>query len=177
MAIVYGVVKQHNGFINVYSEPEIGTTFRIYLPVNEKAVRLQEKKPLPDLPAGGTETLLIAEDELFVRNLLYSVLTGFGYTVILAENGQDAVAKFAQHRDTVKLLLLDMIMPCMNGQEALQEIRRMQPGIKAFYLSGYTADFIKSRGVNEEGVELISKPFQPLDLLRKIRETLDNNSV
>jgi PAS domain S-box-containing protein len=173
MAIVYGVVRQHNGFITVSSEPEIGTTFRIYLTINEKVTDLQEKQFLPDSPVGGTETLLIAEDELFVRTLLDSVLTGFGYTVILAENGQDAVEKFAQHRDSVKLLLLDMIMPCMNGQEALQEIRRMQPGIKAFYLSGYTADFIKSRGVNEEGIELISKPFQPLDLLRKIRNVLD----
>jgi len=173
MAIVYGIVKQHRGFINVYSEPLIGTTFRIYIPMIEKELA-EAEEVIPSLPPkGGTETILVAEDDTAVRTLVQEVLTGFGYVVIPAEDGQDAVEKFRANRDTIKLILMDIIMPKMNGKEASREIRRLDGAVKILYSSGYTLDVIQSRDVLDEGEELVMKPVQPLELLRKVRELLD----
>jgi polar amino acid transport system substrate-binding protein len=173
MAIVYGIIKQHKGFINVYSELGRGTTFRIYLPVCDRGQGEHEAVPVPVAPKGGTETILLAEDNSSVSTLIETILGSYGYQVILAIDGQEAIEKFGAHREDIKLVLMDVIMPGKNGQEALQEIRLLQPDIRAFYLSGYTADFIQSRGVKEEGIELIMKPIQPMELLRKVRRALD----
>ena len=174
MAIVYGIVKQHHGFINVYSEPQIGTTFRIYIPLIEMGNAENEEIIVQAPPKGGTETILVAEDDAAVRTLVQEVLTSFGYVVIPAEDGEDAVEKFTAHRDTVKLILMDIIMPKMNGKEAYYEISRLDPDVKIIYSSGYTLDIIQGRNVLDEGAELIMKPVQPLELLRKVRELLDN---
>jgi polar amino acid transport system substrate-binding protein len=173
MAIIYGIIKQHNGFINVYSEPGHGTTFRIYLPIDEKANGFHtiETEPVP--PVGGNETILVAEDEPSVRELVAKVLESHGYNVILAEDGADAVEKFKAHQDTIRLILMDMIMPKKNGKDAYEEISRIKPGVKLLFTSGYTSDFIENRGVSEEVVELIMKPVQPIELLRRVREILD----
>jgi polar amino acid transport system substrate-binding protein len=173
MAIVFGIVRQHKGFINVYSEPGIGTTFRIYLPLAQAEPADDAGNEVKEAPRGGTETILLAEDDANVSKLVTTVLENFGYTVIQAEDGQVAVEKFCAHRGEVQLLLLDMIMPRKSGKEAYQEISRMKPGVRVLYSSGYTADFMQSRGVEEEGIELIMKPVQPMELLRKIREMLD----
>lgn len=173
MAIVYGIVKQHRGFINVYSEPQIGTTFRIYIPLMEHELATDEEIAAPEPPKGGTETILVAEDDAAVRALVQEVLAGFGYTVISAGDGQDAVEKFAAHSAEVRLVLMDIIMPGKNGKEACHEIRQLAPDVKVLYSSGYTLDIIQSRDVLDEGAELIMKPVQPLELLRKIRELLD----
>jgi PAS domain S-box-containing protein len=173
MAIVYGIVQQHNGFISVYSEPGHGSTFRIFLPIVEPEQSSHEEKTTQNLPRRGYETILLAEDDVTVRELVVSVLTSFGYDVIQAENGEEAVEKFAANRSRIRLILLDMIMPKKNGDKAYEEICRLQPGVRALYMSGYTADFIQNRGVSEAGVELIMKPVQPLELLRKVRELLD----
>ncbi|QEM70193.1 response regulator [Geobacter sp. FeAm09] len=173
MAIVYGIVKQHNGFINVYSEPGQGTTFRIYIPVSGQGPGPQQEAAEPAAPEVGTETILIAEDEVDVRGLMENILTRYGYQVILAEDGQEAVEKFTTNRGKIHLVLMDVIMPRKSGQEAVAEIRRLQPDMKVCYASGYTADFIRNRGVIDEGIELIMKPVQPLELLRKVREILD----
>jgi len=173
LSIVYGIVKRHSGFINVYSEQGKGTTFRIYLPlINRKAVAVIDMPVLP-MPKRGSETILVAEDDETVRNLVYSLLSEFGYKVILAEDGQDAVDKFAVNSDRIKLVIMDIIMPRKNGKEAHDEIMRMNPCIKVLYISGYTAEIMEVRGEIEEGTELITKPVQPMDLLRKIREILD----
>jgi two-component system cell cycle sensor histidine kinase/response regulator CckA len=173
MAIVYGIVKQHRGFINVYSEPLIGTTFRIYIPMIEKELA-EAEEIIPSLPPkGGSETILVAEDDVAVRTLVQEILTGFGYVVIPAVDGQDAVEKFRANRDTIKLILMDIIMPKMNGKEASREIRHLDSAVKILYSSGYTLDIIQSRNVLDEGEELVMKPVQPLELLRKVRELLD----
>jgi two-component system NtrC family sensor kinase len=173
LSIVYGIVKQHNGSVNVYSEPGKGTTFRIYLPlVGQETAAVEEGKARP-MPRGGTETILLAEDEPAVRKLVEIVLTEFGYTVIPAEDGQDAVEKFKANRERVSLLLMDLIMPGKNGREAYEEIRRMAPDVRVLFSSGYTADIIRSRGELDEGAELIYKPVDPLTLAAKVREVLD----
>ncbi|WP_129127631.1 PocR ligand-binding domain-containing protein [Geomonas oryzae] len=173
MAIVYGIVKQHNGIINVYSEPGHGTTFRIYLPVQEARSETDVPVAQMEAPRGGSETILLAEDDAEVRSLVVSILSQFGYDVIQAVDGQDVVEQFAANRERVAMILMDMIMPKKNGKEAYEEISLLQPGVKVLYSSGYTADFIQNRGVSEEGIELIMKPVRPMELLRKVREVLD----
>jgi polar amino acid transport system substrate-binding protein len=173
MAIVYGIVKQHNGFIHVYSEPQIGTTFRIYLPLIQLEQESAEKIITPVPPKGGTETILVAEDNREVRELVQEVLTSFGYVVITAEDGLDAVEKFKTNRGSVKLILMDIIMPRMSGKEAFHEIMQIDSDVKIIYSSGYTLDVIQTRDVLETGTELIMKPVQPIELLRKVRELLD----
>jgi PAS domain S-box-containing protein len=178
MSIVYGIVNQHNGFINVYSEVGHGTTFRIYLPLYETCAPDQRVRAVkPAVPRGGTEAILLAEDDADVRKLVVTVLTRFGYQVIQAVDGQDAVEKFDANKDRILMILMDMIMPRKNGKEAYEDICRIQPGVKVLYSSGYTADFIENRGVSEDGIELIMKPVQPLELLRKVREMLDSPSA
>ncbi len=172
LSIVYGIIKQHNGEIQVYSEPGKGTTFKIYLKLMETGVDagvLETQKT----PRRGTETILVAEDDPEVRRLMQSILEQYGYSVIEAENGEDAVAKFEAHRDEVRLVILDVVMPKKNGKEAYDVIRRMNAGVKVLFSSGYTADIIHKKGVLDEGLNFISKPVTPYHLLEKIRTILD----
>ena len=173
MAIVYGIIQQHNGFIAVYSEAGTGTTFRIFLPIVPSQQSKHIEGNMQVEPEGGTETILLVEDDIGVRELTVTILSEFGYDVIQAENGCDAIEKFKAHQDRIHLVLMDMIMPKMNGREAYDEISKIRSGVRILFSSGYTADFIQNRGVSEEGIELIMKPVQPLDLLWKIREILD----
>jgi CheY-like chemotaxis protein len=173
LAIVYGIVKQNNGYINVYSEPGKGTTFKIYFPLVSsragKVLHPEVQQPL----RGGTETILFAEDNQAVRMLNRDVLQEFGYTVIAAEDGDEALRMFREHRDRISLVILDVIMPKKNGKEVLDEARRSNPNIKAIFTSGYPADLIQRDGVLEKGLHFLSKPVTPQALLRKIREVLD----
>ena len=173
LSIVYGIIKQHGGYINVESEPGKGATFRIYLPLIKSTV--EEEKPTP-LPAylNGTEMLLVAEDEEDVRNLAKSLLEEAGYKVIAAVDGYDAVNKFMGNKDTINFLLLDVIMPTKNGQEAYEEIRKIRPGIKALFMSGYSESVIHQKTILKEGLYYISKPFSQTALLKKVRAILDN---
>lgn len=175
LSIVYGIVKQHNGQINVYSEPGRGTTFRIYLPVvDQEAEALDIPPPAP--VAGGTETILFAEDDEFIRELARKVLEDAGYTVVPARDGQEALELFKAHSSSIDLVALDVIMPRMNGREVYQEIRAHSPSIRALFLSGYTADIIHRKGFLEEGLAFLAKPFSPAALLRKMREVLDTEA-
>lgn len=124
-------------------------------------------------PYGGSELILIVEDEPSVRKFLETLLRKFGYELLLAEDGQAAVELFAANRDRVSLIVMDMIMPRKNGKEAYDEIKLLQPNVKVLYTSGYTADFIQNRGAFDHGTELVMKPVQPLEFVRKIREMLD----
>ena len=174
LSIVYGIVMQHNGFIDVDSEQGIGTAFRIYLPATRVAVKKTESTPTQHVDK-GTETLLVAEDDPALRELSKIVLESFGYKVILAEDGQDAVRKFAANNEEIGLIILDMMMPKMTGVEAYEAIRRIRPEVKALFLSGYTADKVMETGLIADGMDIVMKPILPRDLLRKVRKALDSS--
>jgi PAS domain S-box-containing protein len=172
LAMVYGIIKQHNGFVEVESEVGMGTTLKIYLPIAQKEEVAVQQADLP-FDKGGTETLLVAEDDEIVRNYITSALSQFGYTVIQAENGEDAVKKFMANRGAIKLVLLDVMMPKKNGKEVYDKIRIFEPDIRALFLSGYSADIMNKKGLLEKGFNFLYKPIPMGDLLRKVREILD----
>jgi polar amino acid transport system substrate-binding protein len=177
MAIVHGIVNQHNGFIHVYSEPGKGTIFKLYIPLMEPE-DISKSEPIEDVPPrGGTETILVVEDDFSVRTVIETLLLNSGYEIITAEDGQDAIEKFSENRARIKLILMDMVMPKKSGLEAYKEIKSLQNNIRVLFTSGYTADFIRSRGELDNGVDLIIKPAKPSELLRKIRELLDSKEV
>ena len=173
LSIVYGVVKQHNGNITVYSEPGRGTTFKVYLPVIQ-GVEGKKTTDVAVVPKGGTETILIAEDNEDVRVLTKQLLENAGYTVVVASDGEDALSRFRESGGGIDLVILDVIMPRMSGKETADEIRKQSPDSAILFTSGYTADIIGKKGILEKGVEFISKPVTPNDLLLKIRGLLDS---
>jgi two-component system, cell cycle sensor histidine kinase and response regulator CckA len=173
MAIVHGIVTQHGGFVHVYSEPENGTTFKIYIPLLDKNEVFDVTKAVAAPPKGGSETILVVEDDSAIRRLVETLLVCSGYEVILAENGEDGVNKFAADSSRIKLIIMDMIMPKKSGIEAYREMKPALGEVKVLFTSGYTDDFIRSRGDLDEGTDLIMKPLKPTDLLRMVREMLD----
>jgi CheY-like chemotaxis protein len=172
LSIVYGIIKSHNGYINCSSRPGHGTTFTIYLPVANTHLLEREPSSSP-VPRGGTETILLAEDDPEVRALSTTFLRDFGYTIIDAENGEVACRRFREHQDAVRLLLFDVIMPKKDGKEAYDEIRLLSPDIKILFMSGYSTSTIVSKGIAGQGVNFIQKPISPEALLKKVREVLD----
>jgi two-component system cell cycle sensor histidine kinase/response regulator CckA len=172
LAMVYGITKQHEGYILVNSEPGEGTTFKIYFPRILPIAEGTSSEKVVTVPR-GIETVLLAEDDGAVRQLTNNVLEDFGYQVIEAVDGEDAIKKFLENRDRIQLLVLDIVMPKKNGKEVYQEIRKIQPGIKVLFTSGYTADIIHRKGILETGLDFILKPISPAIFLKKVREVLD----
>jgi PAS domain S-box-containing protein len=172
LSMVYGIIKQHDGYINVYSETGKGSIFRIYLPLVESETEEIESEAVYTPPEGGTETILVAEDNLEVRRFIRHILERSGYTVIEAVDGEDALEKFLRKGDSIQLLVLDVIMPQKSGKEVYEEIIKIRPDIKVIFTSGYTAEIIHRKGILEKGLNFISKPVSPDKLLRKVRETL-----
>ena len=172
LAIVYGIIKQNRGHITVESNPGKGTTFNIYLPLCESPAEKAHVKELKT-PRGGTETILVSEDNDEVRALTTHVLQGFGYRVIEAVDGEDAVRKFEENKDKIDLAILDIIMPKKSGKEASEAIRAIKPGVQFLFTSGYASDIITKAGMSEEGIHFIQKPSTPHGLLWKVREILD----
>jgi PAS domain S-box-containing protein len=173
LAIVYGIVKQNNGYINVYSEPGRGTTFKLYFPLVSSRAGEGLHPEVQQQLRGGTETILFAEDNQTLRQLTGDVLQEYGYTVIEAADGEEALQKFQEHRERISLVILDIIMPKKNGKEVFGEARRSKPNVKVIFTSGYPADLIQKDGVLEKGLHFLSKPSTPQALLRKVREVLD----
>jgi CheY-like chemotaxis protein len=173
LSTVYGIVKQNDRYIDVDSEPGRGTTFEIYLPLLE-GVAAEKRSETEDLPSkGGSETILIAEDNENIRELFSTILQHHGYHVIKAVDGEDAVIKFCENKDQVRLALLDGIMPRTNGKESYEEIRIINPSIKAIFVSGYAEDIFSRESLLEQGINFVQKPVTPLALLNKVREVLD----
>lgn len=174
LAIVYGVVQQHHGWVNVYSEAGRGATFRIYLPRLVKPAA-QEPEAAPAAPfAGGHETILLVEDDALVCASLRKVLAKFGYNLFIAANAVEALEIWEQHRDEIQLVLTDLVMPGgMNGKELAEQLLKDKPGLKIIYASGYSAEVAGRDLPLQEGVNYISKPFQPQKLAQTIRARLN----
>ncbi|HWR57821.1 MAG TPA: PAS domain S-box protein, partial [Thermodesulfovibrionales bacterium] len=173
LSMVYGIVKQHDGYIDVYSEQGRGTTFKIYLPLF-RGFAAEKDMGTKSIPLkGGSETVMVAEDDEQLRKFVATILSNYGYTVIEAVDGDDAVAKFSEHSNSIDLVVMDVVMPKKNGKEAYDEFRIIKPGVKAIFVSGYAEDIISKEGLLDPGIEFIPKPVSPSDLLKKVREVLD----
>ncbi len=173
LSTIYGIVKQNNGFIWVYSEPGQGSTFKVYLPKVKGDVKGEEKERTPVIKLAGFETVLIVEDDDSLRKLTQKSLQPHGYRILVAENGEDALRVSKEHEGTIDLLITDVVMPRMGGKEVAERLQPLHPQMKIIYMSGYTDDSIVHRGVLAPGLNFLEKPFSPAGLARKVREVLD----
>lgn len=173
LATVYGIVKQNNGFISVYSEPGQGTTFKVYLPryigkeIDEKRTKAVE------MPRGRGETVLVVEDEVSILMLISNILQSIGYKVLTVDTPAEAIHLAEKYGEKIHLLLTDVIIPEMNGKELAEKLLSIHPHLRCIYMSGYTADAIAHRGVLDEGINFLQKPFSTMDLAVKVRMALD----
>ncbi len=172
LSIVYGTVKQHNGFINVYSEPGIGTTVKVYLPLVQTAAPSVHTRSGTEVRK-GTETVLLVEDDEVVREITKTMLEELGYNIIEAVDGEQAIELFRNNKDSIQLVISDMVMPKLSGKDIHRELKKMKPGIKILYMSGYAVDMLGLPDAGEEKVSFISKPFGPDAISVKIRDVLD----
>jgi len=172
LSTVYGIVKQNNGFINVYSEIDKGTTIRIYFSrYVDPAVETQPEKAA-EIPLSRGEKLLVVEDEPALRTLAKIMLQKLGYQVLVAGTPAEAIRLAEEHASEIRLIVTDVVMPEMNGRDLAERLQALNPGMKKLFMSGYTADVIVHRGVLDEGVNFIQKPFSINDLAVKVREAL-----
>jgi PAS domain S-box-containing protein len=172
LAMVYGIVKQHGGFIHLYSEPGKGTAFKVYFPAIEAQPDAVPTIRREESLRGGTETILLAEDEDAIRALIERTLKELGYTVLVARNGEEAIEIFRQEKEIV-LAVLDVVMPRKGGKEAFEEMHKQNPRLKVIFMSGYSANAIHDSFVLIASTPFLQKPFGPTRLARKIREVLD----
>jgi two-component system, cell cycle sensor histidine kinase and response regulator CckA len=173
LATVYGIVKQHGGFINAYSEPGKGTTFKIYIPRfidEEKEEKVLEEAPLQFCSG----TVLLVEDDDMVRRMATALLEKIGYTVVTVESPLEALTIFEKEDTSIDLLITDVVMPQMSGKELTDKIQKIKPGLKVLFMSGYTENVIVHHGVLKEGVHFIAKPFRINDFAQKVRETMED---
>jgi len=177
LATVYGIVKQSDGNISVYSEPGHGATFKVYLPAVDAAEQSRTKAIDEALPRKGSETILVVEDEPELRVLTRDVLKGSGYRVLEAANGEDALAVAARHIGAIQLMISDVVMPKLGGRECARRLTQVRPDMKVIFMSGYATDAVKQHGALEPNTTYIEKPFAVDVLLRKVREVLDTNRV
>lgn len=172
LAMVYGTVRQSGGHIWVYSEPGVGTTFKLYFPVVSDAPDVVEAPPSP-VVMRGTETVLLAEDEAAYRELIQTVLTDAGYTVITAADGEEALKMGTDPRNKIDMLLTDAVLPKLNGRKLMEKLHEARPDLPVLFMSGYTTNVIVHHGMLDKGIEFLQKPVSPVALLRRMREILD----
>lgn len=174
LSTVYGIVKQNNGFIWLYSEPAQGSTFKIYLPEAKKDTKIEKKTQNVVAEHGGSETLLIVEDDDLLRSFLQKALQSYGYKILVAENGEDALKVGKEHEGPIHLLLTDVVMPKMGGKEIAERLQQLYLQMKVIYISGYTDSAIAHHHVLAPGLNFLEKPFSPEGLVRKVKEVLND---
>jgi len=174
LATVYGIVKQNHGYINVYSEPNKGTTFRLYLPLQQPAAAAEDCAAVEPLPRAQGETLLVVEDEETVLALTLRMLKNLNYQVLSAKTPTEGLDLARRHPEEIVLLLTDMVMPGMNGRQLAAQLQQENPKLKVLFMSGYTPETIAHQGILEAGVHFLQKPFSERDLAQKVREALED---
>ena len=175
LSTVYGIVKQSEGNIWVYSEVGRGTSFKIYLPRVDVGAKPEELREAPFLAPRGHETILLVEDEDMVRDLSKEILEGYGYEVISAPNGKEGLRICQEFEGDIDLVITDVVMPQMSGRELAENVGALRPDTRVLYMSGFTDDAIVRHGVLDDGMSFIQKPFSPDSLALKAREVLDQN--
>ncbi len=173
LATIYGIVKQNNGFINFYSEPARGTTFKVYLPRHSSSKNQMQEEESPYFVTGGHETILLVEDEPTIMKMTATMLQRLGYSVKAAGTPTEAIKLVEEFGGEIHLLITDLVMPEMNGKDLSKKILTDQPDMRVLFMSGYTANVIAHRGVLDDGVNFLQKPFSKKDLVVKIRSILD----
>ena len=174
LSIVYGIIKKHSGYILCHSKPGEGTDFDVYIPLIDDPERHAPKDLSKSPDVSGSEVILMAEDDETTRVLYTQLLEEFGYAVIEAEDGLQALEKYQQHKESINLVILDAIMPGMKGMEVYHKIRELTPNERVLFCSGYNADILEEQGTLDRNLHFIAKPFVPKELLMKIREVLKN---
>jgi CheY-like chemotaxis protein len=177
LATVYGIVRQHGGFVQVHSEVGMGSTFRVYLPVSTQGVKSPDRVADTRHVRGGNETILMAEDHEGLREIARETLTNLGYKVITAADGEQAVREFLEPGNKIDLVVLDVVLPKVGGPQAYARICAANPGVPVIFTTGYSADVELLRQARHQGLPMLQKPYSPRDLGRKIRETLDQQRV
>jgi PAS domain S-box-containing protein len=173
LATVYGIIKQSNGYIRVYSEKGHGSSFKVHLPVAGRVDHVERPGQPPARPARGTELLLVVEDEPSVRQLTKILLEKAGYRVLIAANAQEAADLFQRHGDSIALLITDVVMPGPSGPALLRHLSEQRPGLKVLYMSGYADDAVPAQGALDPDAVFLQKPFTADRLVHKVREALE----
>ncbi len=175
--MVYGFVKQSGGHIDVESEVGRGTTFKVYLPRTDETVPSGGPSPGPVRLPGGTETILLVEDQDAVRAFARHVLLAGGYTVLEARDGEEALRVAQQCQGPIHLLVTDVVLPGMSGPQLAELLARDRPELRALFVSGYADEALTRSGVPEEGAAFLHKPYNPVRLARKVRQVLDADTA
>ena len=171
--MVYGIIKQSDGYIEVNSEPGVGTCFKIYFPPIDQEADSRIADPFVSMVRHGTETVLVVEDEESVRELAMLALQMHGYTVLSARDGNDALRVAGKHEGNIDMLVTDVVMPGMSGRELAEKLGPKFPHMKTLFISGYTDDAIIRNGLVQEEIAFLLKPFSPLALAKKVRAVFD----
>jgi CheY-like chemotaxis protein len=174
LATVYGIVKQHNGHIDIYSKPGQGTTFKIFFPVESGRFEKRNFNPTTTM-AHGTETILIVDDDSSVRGLIVDTLAPLGYSLMEASCGKEALELCRTTPEKIDMVFSDVIMPGMNGRELIEHLKQERPEIKTVLMSGYTENIIVQHGILESGIVFINKPLLPISLANTLRAMLDGS--
>ncbi len=176
LAVVYGVVKSHHGFIDVESEVGKGTTFRLYFPVPQESVQVADiTQSAESFDIGGTETILLIEDEEVLIEIVRFMLVSKGYKVFSAQDGKDAIKIYEQHKNEIDIVLSDLGLPGIAGCDMLRKLKEISPKIPVIFASGFFEPDLKSKLYNAGVKAFIQKPYSPDEVLKKLRETLDKN--
>lgn len=177
LSTVYGIVKQNKGFINIYSEIGGGTSFRVYLPRYADTSKEYEPSPHYETPKGNRESILIVEDEQSIRILTKWMLEKLNYLVVVADSAENAISIAENQENNIDMLITDVVMPEMNGRDLSERLKKIIPQLKVLYMSGYTANVIVHKGILENGLHFMQKPFSQFDIAAKVRETLDDKQI